>query len=163
MSKKYFILVSMLMFFCSGIAMADTVQQIQSPIYTDEIGRSHFLGKGGYSRTRQLQNEQFQADAVNDAVNNMSTQSQSVDSETENFNENTETDITKVIKENNNVPVSSKSKASFSSQERIMDPSASFGNGATYLPSSGVNDSKTIYTDELGRLHFFGKGNTVKE
>lgn len=27
----------------------------------------------------------------------------------------------------------------------------------------GVNESKTIYTDDLGRLHFFGKGNIIKE
>lgn len=27
---------------------------------------------------------------------------------------------------------------------------------------SGVNDSKSIYTDGLGRLHFFGKGSKIK-
>ncbi|MCQ2743263.1 MAG: hypothetical protein MJ230_00505 [bacterium] len=27
---------------------------------------------------------------------------------------------------------------------------------------AGVNDSKSIYTDDLGRLHFFGKGSLVK-
>ena len=74
-----------------------------------------------------------------------------------------ETDITKVIKERENVPVSSKTKASFTAEDRKMDASASFGNGATFLPSSGVNESKTIYTDDIGRLHFFGKGNLIKE
>jgi hypothetical protein len=44
-----------------------------------------------------------------------------------------------------------------------MDASASFGNGATYLPGAGVNNSKTLYTDDIGRLHFFGKGNIIKE
>jgi hypothetical protein len=28
---------------------------------------------------------------------------------------------------------------------------------------SGVNESKTIYTDDLGRLHFFGKANQFKD
>jgi hypothetical protein len=27
---------------------------------------------------------------------------------------------------------------------------------------SGVNDSKSIYTDDLGRLHFFGKGSIFR-
>ena len=45
-----------------------------------------------------------------------------------------------------------------------MDASASFGQGATNLsPNSGVNNSKTIYTDDLGRLHFFGKNNIIRE
>ena len=74
-----------------------------------------------------------------------------------------QTDITDVIKERTDVPVSSRTKATFSTEGRTMDPSASFGQGATYLPTSGVNESKTIYTDDLGRLHFFGKGNLIKE
>ena len=39
-----------------------------------------------------------------------------------------------------------------------MDPSASFGQGGTYLPGSSLNNSKTIYTDDIGRMHFMGKG-----
>ena len=49
----------------AGFAYADTVQQIQSPIYKDDIGRSHFLGKGGYSTTRHLQMQEAGAAAVN--------------------------------------------------------------------------------------------------
>ena len=74
-----------------------------------------------------------------------------------------ETDRTNVIKERTDVPVSSKTKASFTAEDRKMDPSASFGRGATYLNTSGVNESKTIYKDDIGRLHFFGKGNLIKE
>ena len=76
--------------------------------------------------------------------------------------EQTETDITNVIKERPEVPVSSK-KASFTSETRQMDPTASFGHRATYLPGSSLNNSKTIYTDDIGRVHFFGKGNIIKE
>ena len=74
-----------------------------------------------------------------------------------------EANITDVIKENTTVPVSSRTKATFSSEERKMDPSASFGYGATYLPGSNLNNSKTIYTDDIGRVHFFGKGNIINE
>ena len=28
---------------------------------------------------------------------------------------------------------------------------------------SGVNSSKTMYKDGIGRLHFFGKGNIIKD
>ena len=45
---------------------------------------------------------------------------------------------------------------------RKLDASAQFGQGMTNL-NSGVNDSKTIYTDDLGRLHFFGRANQIKE
>ena len=37
------------------------------------------------------------------------------------------------------------------------------GSKYTFTPTSGVNDSKTIYTDDLGRLHFFGRGNLIRE
>ena len=160
MSKKYILLFGLALFVSTSIAMAEsTIQQIQSPIYTDNIGRSHFLGKGGYSSVRHIDMGAAQANAINEVSRDM----QRIEKETKNTIQNTETDITNVIKERTNVPVSSKTKASFTTEERKMDPSASFGRGATYLPSSGVNESKTIYTDELGRLHFFGKGNLIKE
>lgn len=170
MSKKY-IIVALLALLSTGVVMANTtIQQIQSPIYTDDIGRSHFLGRGGYSSVRQTQMNQVQSDFVNDAVNNFTYKKQEVKQEVENSVEQVEnkvqevqTDITNVIKERADVPVSSRTKASFSAEQRQMDASASFGQGATYLPSSGVNESKTIYTDEIGRLHFFGKGNLIKE
>ena len=162
MSKKYFLLLAISMVISIGAAFADTsIQQIQSPIYTDDIGRSHFLGRGGYSAVRTTQMNQVQTDFVNDAVNDFS--NRKPDKAVENDKSSAETNITDVIKERKDVPVSSKTKATFSSVESKMDPSASFGKGATYIPSSGVNESKTIYTDDLGRLHFFGKGNIIKE
>ena len=97
------------------------------------------------------------------AINEVSRDMQRAEKEMKGTMKEVETDITNVIKERNDIPVSSKTKASFSAEDRKMDPSATFGRGATYLPSSGVNESKTIYTDEIGRLHFFGKGNLIKE
>ncbi|MCQ2755122.1 MAG: hypothetical protein MJ231_08795 [bacterium] len=55
------------------------------------------------------------------------------------------------------VPVSD---TTYSFERGSVDTSKS--NGYVDLPSSGVNASKTIYTDDLGRLHFFGKGNLIK-
>lgn len=160
MSKKHILLFALTTILTSSVVLANTtIQQIQSPIYTDDIGRSHFLGKGGYSSVRHIDMGAAQADAINEVSRDM----QRVEKETKKTIEQTETDITSVIKEKSNIPVSSKTKATFSTDDRKMDPSASFGRGATYLPSAGVNESKTIYTDDLGRLHFFGKGNLIKE
>ncbi len=155
MSKKYLLGLIMLMAVSTCTAMAETaIYQTQSPIYTDDIGRSHFLGRGGYSSVRHIDMGGAYADAVNEVAN---------ETKKPEVKEPVETDITNVIKERTDVPVSSKTKATFSTDTRKMDPSASFGQGATYLPTSGVNESKTIYTDDLGRLHFFGKGNLIKE
>ena len=169
--------------FTTGLALADTVtvKQIQSPIYTDDIGRAHFLGKGGYSTTRHIQMGEANAAAINDAANKLTTKTttdvknkveetekdvKKVENKIENkVQENVnkaETNIMDVIKEKPVVPVADKGKATFTSEQRKMDASAPFGYGMTNIPS-GVNESKTMYTDGIGRLHFFGKGNIVKE
>ena len=160
MIKKSFILLAFTLLISANLVSAETtIQQIQSPIYTDDIGRAHFLGKGGYSSVRHIDMGAAQADAINEVSKDM----QKASDEIKKTVDAVETDITKVIKEKNEVPVASKAKASFSTEDRQMDPSATFGRGATYLPSSGVNNSKTIYTDDIGRLHFFGKGNLIKD
>ena len=160
MSKKSLILSILTILIATSAVFAETtIQQIQSPIYTDDIGRAHFLGKGGYSSVRHIDMGAAQADAINEVSRDM----QKISNETKNTIDAVETDITNVIKERNDVPVSNKTRASFTAEDRQMDPSATFGRGATYLPSSGVNKSKTMYTDDIGRLHFFGKGNLIKE
>ena len=171
MSKKYLVLTLLALTIFASVAMANTtVQQIQSPIYTDDIGRAHFLGRGGYSSVRHIDMGAAQADAIDEVSKEMQKAEKEIKdsvkttmNEVKNTVDAVETDITNVIKERPTVPVSSKTKASFTAEDRKMDASASFGKGATYLPSSGVNESKTMYTDDLGRLHFFGKGNLIKE
>ncbi|MBO5738912.1 hypothetical protein J6R97_06185 [bacterium] len=149
--KKLLIIFMLILIATMNTSYANTIiNEIQSPIYTDDLGRSHFLGKGGYSSTRHIDMGNAYSEAINEVTN-------------QTVKKNVDTDITSVIKEKNEIPVSSKAKATFSSQNRTMDASASFGQGATYLPDSGVNNSKTIYTDDLGRLHFFGKGNLIRE
>ena len=149
-----------------GLAFAE----IQSPIYTDDIGRSHFLGRGGYSTVRQIIMQGMEASAVNDAINyhanQMTKQVESVENEfAKDINDtvnSVESDITNVIKEKQTVPVSSRSKTTYTSEQRKMDASAPFGMGMTNI-NSGVNESKTIYTDDIGRLHFFGRANQIRE
>lgn len=70
-----------------------------------------------------------------------------------------EMDIMDVIKEKPVVPTGSH-KSTYSSEKGKMDASYF---GGTNIPERGVNDSKTIYKDDLGRLHFFGKGNITKD
>ena len=160
MSKKYSLLLALTIILSTSLVMAETsIQQIQSPIYTDDMGRAHFLGRGGYSSVRHIEMGSAQANAINEVSENM----QKAQNEIKQTSRQVETDITNAIKERTDIPVSSKTKATFSSEERKMDASATFGQGATNLPSSRVNESKTIYTDDIGRLHFFGKGNIIKE
>lgn len=92
-----------------------------------------------FGADRQMNMQAAQASAVNEA----------------------EMDIMDVIKEKPVVPAGSH-KSSFSYEKGKMDASSFYGQGGTNLPA-GVNDSKTIYKDDLGRLHFFGKGNIIKE
>ena len=151
MSKKSFYVIGILSAFVlsAGLAFAE----VQSPIYTDGIGREHFLGRGGYSGVRRMQMNEAQANLVNDAVNEFSQKEESLQKEP---------NITDVIKEKEYVPAASH-KSTFSSEKGKLDASRPYGYGSTNLPTSGVNDSKTIYTDDLGRLHFFGKANQIRE
>lgn len=156
MSKKYFVSLGVIatILLTTGISVAD----VQSPIYTDDVGRSHFLGRGGYSTTRQVQMDATQADIVNQTVNELSK-----NNETSVINNPTEKKITDVIKEKDVVPASSRSKMTITPEQRRMDASAPYGYGMTDIRPAGVNESKTIYTDDIGRLHFFGRANQFKD
>jgi len=157
MSKKYFVSLGIITAFVlsTGITLAD----VQSPIYTDDIGRSHFLGRGGYSTVRQIQMDAAQADVVNQTVNEMDKQQK----ESSKNITTTERKITDVIKEKETVPTSARTKATFTGEGRRMDASAPYGYGMTDIRPAGVNESKTIYTDDIGRLHFFGRANQFKD
>ena len=154
MNKKL-IISALTIFSLMNLSYANTVvTEIQSPIYKDEIGRSHFLGKGGYSSVRRIDMGNSYSSAINEVAN---------DSRHINRQEQVTTNVNSAIKQREDMPTTTKAKATFTSQQRTMDASASFGNGATYLPDTGLNKSKTLYTDDIGRLHFFGKGNLIKE
>ena len=147
------------------LASVSSAFATDSTIYTDNLGRMHFMGKGGYSGVRHLQMGEMQAGAINDAVEQHSTKKEeikeAVEEKVTKEIEKTETDITSVIKEKPVVPAAAH-KSTFSYQKGGMDPSNPYGFAGTNIPA-GVNESKTIYTDGLGRLHFFGKANQIKD
>jgi hypothetical protein len=58
--------------FLVAIIISTTVSFADSTIYTDDIGRMHFMGKGGYSGVRNLQMQEMQAGAVNQAAQEIS-------------------------------------------------------------------------------------------
>ncbi len=79
--KKYFLITGLVAAaFCSVVSA-----KANDAIYTDELGRMHFLGKGGYSSVRKIQMDEVQAGVVNDAVNKYSApQAEERQSETRN-------------------------------------------------------------------------------
>ena len=98
MLKKSLILLAVSFFATTGISFADTtIPQIQSPIYTDNLGRSHFLGKGGYSGVRSLDMGGAYASAVNEVANEI----KSTEKEVRDNLDKQQTNITNVIKEIN--------------------------------------------------------------
>lgn len=157
MSKKYFVTSGIIATFILTTGMA--IANVQSPIYTDDIGRAHFLGRGGYSTIRQVQMDGAQAEIVNKTVDELSKQQKEV---SDNIR-TTERKISDVIKEKEEVPTSARTKATFTGEGRKMDASAPYGYGMTDIRPAGVNESKTIYTDDIGRLHFFGRANQFKD
>ena len=81
MTKKSFITLGLLALMSCSVSsvFADDV------IYTDDLGRMHFLGRGGYSSVRKIQMDEAQAGVVNDAVNKYSApQAEERQSETRN-------------------------------------------------------------------------------
>lgn len=143
------------------LASVSSAFATDSTIYTDNLGRMHFMGKGGYSGVRQMQMGEMQAGAVNDAVEKLSRETNEVSEQVEETIKKTETDITSVIKEKPSITPATY-KSTYSYQKGGMDASNPYGYAGTNIPA-GVNDSKTIYTDGLGRLHFFGKDSQIKD
>lgn len=162
--------------FLVAMIISTTVSFADSTIYTDDIGRMHFMGKGGYSGVRNLQMQEMQAGAVNQAAQEISNTQREVQrqinetqSEIQNNYNRAERNALDVIKEKDTKPVGS-FKSTCTTEQRKMDASSPYGYGSTNIPErkvretiGGVNESKTMYTDDIGRLHFFGKGNIIKE
>ena len=162
--------------FILTMLISTTMSYANSTIYTDGVGRMHFMGKGGYSGVRNLQMQEMQAGAVNQAAQEISrtqreVQENIIESKQEAVNQynKQERNVLDVIKEKDVKPASS-FKSTYTTEPRQMDATSPYGYGSTNIhdrkvreAASGVNNSKTMYTDDIGRLHFFGKGNIVKE
>jgi hypothetical protein len=107
----------------------------QSTIYNN--ASSSFWDRGGYSSVRPLQMQEAQSSVINDAMTEYS-----------NIKNDTRARV-RSYKDSSEVPSSYQTDGSYDDD--------------LYGYSSGVNNSKTIYTDSLGRLHFFGKANQFKD
>ena len=92
---------------------------------------------GGYSGVRHIQNQAQYSDAINDYS---SVINKSAKETTEQASEEAEKNVSNIRGRNGK-----------------YDYNPYTGHDA------GVNDTKSIYTDDLGRLHFFGKANRFKE
>ena len=108
-----------------------------------------------------LQIRKDKPEIVEDVKQKIEETAQEINNDIKEAQQDIETDITKVIQER---PQEQKAsfKSTYSSEQRKMDASAPYGYGMTNIPA-GVNDSKTMYRDDIGRIHFFGKGNLIKE
>ena len=102
-----------------------------------------------FGADRQMNMQGAEAAAINNAVNELEA------------TKDAEMNIMDVIQEKPVVPAGSH-KSTYSYEKGKMDASQFNGIGGTNIPS-GVNQSKTIYRDDIGRLHCFGKGNIIKE
>ena len=135
MSNKYFITMA--------IAMSLAVTTGVVNAYPAEA-----MFGGGYSGVRQIENQAQYTDAVNSYNDKIE------DAVKEEKADKAETGKTYTTKEKNISNVVGNPKAHPTDKDYDYNP---------YIESSsGVNGTKTIYTDHLGRLHFFGKENKVK-
>lgn len=144
MLKKFCLMIALTL--STACVMAD----VQSPIYTNDLGSFHFMNRGGYSQVRQNQMNAIQNDIVNDACDKYTN---TINKTTEALDKAKDAPTVEVNSRQNNEDF-------FFKRGRLEDNSS---NSIYTDSSSGVNASKTLYTDEIGRLHFFGKGNLIKE
>ena len=106
---------------------------------------SDALFGGGYSGVRQIENQAQYADAVNSYGDKINATAKETAKEAKKTYTETEKNISNVV---------GNPYANPTDKDYDYNPYV----GA----DSGVNDTKTIYTDGLGRMHFFGKNNRVK-
>ena len=105
--------------------------------YADNAGSFHFSTIGGSSMVGQMDMDTLDANMINDAAYRFNKAESSA-------------------KKNNNENINTR----YNFKKSDIDTTNDY---YEEIPCGGrVNASKTMYTDDLGRLHFFGKGNLVK-
>ena len=145
MKKSLIFAVAALFVLTTSTAMADFNYHTQSPLYTNQLGSDSFLGVGGYSRNHDNGTGETSAKAVNKTAKDWAKEDKA------------EEDV--VIKKSE--PDSVRKFVPTSSSENgyaYEQDDAGFIYGYAEGGQQGVNETKTIYTDGVGRLHFFGKG-----
>lgn len=147
----------LLSFLAIGFATTTSIVMAHSTIYVDEIGRLHFLGKDPGSKANYAQEignfdnpEQKElTNIIYKNPNQTTKEEQPVNNE---LNRKNDTD---------NSAKGNKSKSTYTYKKGSIDPSNPYSYGNTNI-DAGVNESKSIYTDEIGRQHFLGKDNIKK-
>ncbi|MCQ2738839.1 MAG: hypothetical protein MJ237_01285 [bacterium] len=103
-------------------------------MFMDNVGKAHFVGNGGYG---------------------------SID-EANTFYENAIRDSERAIKYNTKKDEKTVSNKEANNSDSADTVDAKYDFNPYTGDSSGVNETKTIYTDGWGRLHFFGKKNIIR-
>ena len=114
----------------------------------------------GFAGYNNFSNGAAQADALNKPQKTFTTTKESYsesDGEAVETTQSSEINVSDVNKKYDESP-----NAGYKTNYRYIEKDMSDYNPYTGS-DSGVNNSKSIYKDNLGRLHFFGKNNQVKE
>jgi len=133
MSNKYLLSIAII----SGLIMTTSVVSAYP---------SDALFGGGYSGVRQIENQAQYSDAIKDYGNKIDETAKEAKRSAKKTYTETEKNISNVV---------GNPYANPTDKDYDYNPYV----GA----DSGVNNTKTIYTDDLGRMHFFGKANRFKD
>ena len=156
--KKSFITLGIIF---AVIVSTTAAAMAYSTVYTDEIGRHHFLGKDPGAKSTQAVNQYTNVNnsktkEFNDVniktpeLNDNNSSSEKVKKHSL-FNKKTE-EAKNETKVNNVSTTTVPEKYTFGSKEK-----PSYSSDKYHYDQRGVNDTKTIYTDDIGRMHFFTK------
>jgi len=140
MSKKYLFLIALVTSFAATTGIAGA------------YSNNTLFGTGyGFAGYNNFSNGAAQASAINEP------KKQYVETTTtdEDF-ENGVKKVSDVARDHDEAP-----NAGYKTKYTYIEKDMSDYNPYTGA-SSGVNDTKSIYTDDLGRIHFFGKGSLFR-
>lgn len=141
MSKKYLTVIAIASAFVITAGMAEAYPQ------------NTLFGTGyGFAGYNNFSNGAAETSAVNKTMKKF-IESEKADNEASNNGEKPVSGISGHYDEAPN--------AGYKTNYRYIDKGSDDYNPYTGA-DSGVNDTKSIYTDDLGRIHFFGKGSLFK-
>ena len=145
MSKKYLTTIAVVSAFILTAGIAEAYPQNQ------------LFGTGyGFAGYNNFSNGAAEANAVNQPKKMfIETQTEEQASETTEANDGIKK-VSDVARDHDEAP-----NAGYKTKYTYIEKDQSDYNPYTGA-DSGVNDSKSIYTDDLGRIHFFGKGSLFR-
>ncbi len=143
MSKKYLTTIAMVSFFVLAVCAVQAYPQ--NTLFGTGYG---FAGYNNYS------NGAASSSAINAPVKQFKETVESSKSEKHNYE--FEKKVSNVARDHDEAP-----NAGYKTNYTYIEKDMSDFNPYTGA-DSGVNDSKSIYTDDLGRIHFFGKGSQFR-